>query len=918
MRFSKTDAAVTVPVILLSGLLFYLFWQDINSIAARTDENPLGTIEFKKRSATRRSYTGLNWERLQNYSPVFGGDTIRTAGFSEASIFFDDAASLDLFENTMIKLDFEDAGQDLEFLGGRAFLSGGKNRSILVGNKTITFSEDARVSLLRSGDDISVCVSGGTASIPDGRGADETIRSAQELRMNAVSGEYTIYSYPAELLLPEQDVRLVSVQDGSPHISFGWKVLAADTISGPVRLEIANHSDFLIAESFPAAGNAEDIEREPGVWYWRLADDNGAISPVRRFSLASDHLPEQILPVDNAEYRFRKSPPSIRFSWSEMNSASAYIFEVADGQDFRDPVIRLRTSLAALTIDTLNEGNWFWRVTPVIAAEYTGPVSNPQARRIGLVKRPEMQAPRLNFPVDGNFYELQEINDRGIPFSWTPDQEATGYQIAVAGNSAMDDPLVLLAADSPYCFLNRGNAPVLRNEGTYYWSVRWQDTDGSLSPWSPARRIQGIDGKYAVRLSYPPDGYTIADSLVTNTRFAWKSNVPGRTVFQVALDPDFRNVIYQEDVNAETMLGKNWKPGEWSWRIRTFNADGTVFLETPPSRFTIVEPFNGPALISPPPGTERPFIFRKGDPQTVSWEKTEGADYYSVKILAEGQEKPVFEKSLIAEEKIRLSFDSFPNGVYKACIQGFSVENKMSTRIIGLIRESTFILDKLLPIELVSPAMGEKLEGLDVLRKGINLAWESKYRPDRSFLSVYSDSRMRKRVYGKMNPSEKEVIPSLPEGRYYWKVTGSIGEYDISSRTTGWFRVMAIPPLPGPRLTGPGDKIKYGAEELKKINEIHFSWEAVAGATDYRFAIFRTDNMKDPVFQAERISKTSYTLDDLSVLDKGEFVWTVSAEARNIKGVLIQPGKEAKRNFIIDLPLLEKPDVKSGDKFYGR
>lgn len=917
MKFSRSDAAVTVAVVIFSALLFFQFWKDLNAMAARDGEMSLGSIVFRRGSATRRSPSGMNWERLRNLSPVYRGDTIRTSDFSEAALFFEDGTDLDLFENSMIKLNFAGSEKELEFLGGRISLSGGEGRAVAAGAGTVAFSEGSRVSLSRTGDEISVGVSGGTATLTDAAGRREVIRSSQELRMNAEGGDYEVIEHSAILLQPSQNARLLSLgEDG--EVSFSWEATSPDSLSGAVALELSSSPDFESPESLPLKAGSAGLtaRRKPGVWYWRLRDERGAISGVSRFSLAQDLLPKPILPKDGEEYRYRKIPPAVSFSWSEMENASAYIFEVSAEPEFRKPIIRSRTSLQSLKVGALDEGLWYWRVLPVPAGELLGGGAEPTVRRIHIARRDEMERAVLLQSLDGAFYQLQVMDDRGVPFSWEPQREAAEYQIAVADNPGMDSPKVLLSTEAPYAFLRRGDAEALYREGVFYWSVRWRDAEGNLSPWSPARKLRGIDGTVAVRLSYPPDGYTIADSLMSNTRFAWKSNVPGRTVFQVSRDPGFDDIAYQEDVNMETLLGKNWEPGEWSWRIRTFNVDGTIFLETPPRRFRVVEPFEGPTMLSPEAG--RLYTFRDGDAQTIRWEKIPEADYYTLKLVPAGGGDPMYQQALITSEEVSLSFDDFPDGSYKALIQGFALEKPMSTRQIGLIRENPFSLRKLMPIELVSPTEGEAFEGLSALKRGVPLVWKSKTPPDATTLRVYSDRRMTRSVFLSENGPSAESVRRLPEGRYFWTVTGSFGDFDISARSVGRFIVKPIPPLPPAVLTGPPEDAVYGPEELRTSRRILFSWEAVPGATAYYLAIYARGDREKPVVSAGPLPDTSYLLKDLSVLDKGEFVWVLFGERRDAEGYVEQPGTKAEGLFSILLPALDTPSVKSGNTFYGR
>jgi hypothetical protein len=369
-------------------------------------------------------------------------------------------------------------------------------------------------------------------------------------------------------------------------------------------------------------------------------------------------------------------------------------------------------------------------------------------------------------------------------------------------------------------------------------------------------------------------------------------------------------------VDAETLLGEEWGAGEWYWRIRTFNVDGTVFLETTPRGFRVAEPFEGPEMTLPEP--RRLFTFRDSDMQTIRWEEIPEADHYTLKILPASGSAAVYEQSLITGEEIELSFDEFPDGAYKALLQGFTLESPLSTRRIGLIRESSFALRKLTPIELISPAGGEAFEGLVALREGIHLIWDSKVSPDKTMLSVYSDPSLTQPVYSGENGPRRVTVRPLPAGSYYWKVTGDFEEFDISSRTVGRFTINPIPPLPRPYLTAPPRDIVFGPQRLRTNRRILFSWDAVEGATDYHLRVYAEDDLEHPVLAAGPLAETSFLLEDLSVLDKGTFAWVVFAESRNAEGMVEQPGEEAESAFSIDLPALGEPDMKSGGTFYGR
>ena len=101
---------IAVLLCLCSALYFsYRFYESFfNSLTKH--ETPIATITFKKRVAQRKFADRVVWDRLKQSSPVYNGDTIRTAINSEATLNFQNGASLELQENTLAQFFAKDDG----------------------------------------------------------------------------------------------------------------------------------------------------------------------------------------------------------------------------------------------------------------------------------------------------------------------------------------------------------------------------------------------------------------------------------------------------------------------------------------------------------------------------------------------------------------------------------------------------------------------------------------------------------------------------------------------------------------------------------------------------------------------------------------------------------------------------------------
>jgi len=874
MKLSGSDRAVSAAVLLGAAGLFSLFLMDINAVSIRIGEKELGTVVFKKLTATRKAPSGLGWERMQNNSPVYNADTLRTAGFSEAAVYFDDGTSLDMLENTMLKLNFGGKAKGLEFLEGEISLTGsreGASYDISSAAGSIKLGKDSKATFSREAGTLSVEVTQGSASIVKADGSSQAIAQNQELQIDVKSGQASIVSRPIVPLAPERNGRLLSFSAAEPAadakvaIDFAWQPEAAALSGGQKAaardsaeyvLELSQSKDFETTEATRVSGLATSRELAAGTWYWRVRDGSGDLSPERKFSLDLAASPRPAFPPDGQQYSYRRAKPSVRFAWTAMNEASSYLFELASEPSFAKPVARLRTTTPSFAVDSLGEGLWYWRVSPVHAFTIVGEAPTAQARRFAIAKSPEMQAPSVTAPVDGSLYQIQDIGGNGLDFSWVPEAEAVSYEVVVSKAKDLSSPIATIATKQSYLRLSGEEASPLKRAGDYYWGLRSLDKEGNASPASLGRSLRGIDGSIAVRLSFPPDGYRVADSLITGTRFAWKSNVPTRTAFQLARDSGFEDVAYQESVSADTLIGRAWKTGGYYWRLRTYNADGSVFLETPPRSLEVVEPFAAPSLLKPAAGSN--FYLREHDSASFSWTPVAHADYYTLTLrsAADGYAKPVFEKGFVESASLAYALGELPSGAYKLSVQAFAASSERTTRIIGYIGENAFNYKRVSPIQLASPAEGEHLNGLDARKGKALFAYNIEDRPDEAEVLVSTDSAGSKVVARSSDRSGRAGVGRLDPGTYYWTVAGRISGIDVSAVERVRFQVDPPPPPEPPAIKAPLEGSMFRIQGVA-AQGLGFSWEAEEDAATYELVLSRSKDLSAPF---ARISTTQSAL----------------------------------------------------------
>jgi hypothetical protein len=149
------------------------------------------------------------------------------------------------------------------------------------------------------------------------------------------------------------------------------------------------------------------------------------------------------------------------------------------------------------------------------------------------------------------------------------------------------------------------------------------------------------------------------------------------------------------------------------------------------------------------------------------------------------------------------------------------------------------------------------------------------------------------------------------------------GEYEIYVRNPGGLEtrggtVIVINLLPAPGNLRPALGYRIGIEELRTQTSIVFSWSAVQGANAYIFTLYaETESGRRQITQTAPENRTSWTMENISTLGRGTFVWQVEAVNRSSSGTIEQRGRIGEGTFIIDIPRpgiiqIEEPGILYG------
>ena len=122
--------------------------------------------------------------------------------------------------------------------------------------------------------------------------------------------------------------------------------------------------------------------------------------------------------------------------------------------------------------------------------------------------------------------------------------------------------------------------------------------------------------------------------------------------------------------------------------------------------------------------------------------------------------------------------------------------------------------------------------------------------------------------------------------------------------------------LSAPLNLQPPDRHRIGIEQLRTERNIFFRWQAIPDANAYIVTLYEQTAGGRRQINRVTVTSASWTLENVSVLGRGTFVWQVEAINRNTSDTILRRGRPAEHSFVVDIPLpevqLEKPGVLYG------
>ncbi|MCG8452570.1 MAG: FecR family protein [Spirochaetales bacterium] len=870
----------------------YLFYVELTKTAEITGVIPVGKVVEVQGQAQRRHSQHNRWGSLKGEEAVYDRDAIRTATGSKAVLLLNIPGEVEgertdeitLGADTVIILDLAGEVRSIEFQSGD-LSAAGSGGLVVRAEDTVVAVDDGAVILSREeGLRTEVSVTEGEATVESG-GERTVLDTESVLSIDEERGETRKEQVLAIPTNPRPNSLLLTYGE-KREVNFSWEILTG--WENPV-LEASLNPNFLGNDVFQANGDgATTVELSPGLWYWRLKEQNSNESgPVWSFSLEQERLPKPLAPAEGISIPFRENSPDIPLQWERSWFADAYRVEVASDPNFTNPVLNRVVNGSSLLISNLNEGDWWWRVWPI---HQRGLPENVNQLPIGTfqLEQQETYAP-VQLISPGEEAELLALDVRdGIPFRWKGEDSLGIYRIQVAQDPEFSTPIADVSGTETWKTLLPG-----AQDGEYWWRVEGQSSDGTPIPVSQTRRFTIAPLTGSVELLAPSPGGVEEWEPYAPYTFLWRSAVPGMARFLldrvVNTRTGERSRIIESLVQGERYTAPIPGEGTYVWQVIILDNSGRVLTESPLGDFRLQARFAAPRIEAPRNGSTLDFV---GETELrASWDPVPGALSYRTRLSGpRGYE--VEEELNAVEQSFSLPLSAEPGDyvfevtALKEDAPRQSETTRSSFQINRIVRYAPAIPER--------PFDGQNIDGLTVLRQGVRLSWRQN--PALGRWTVELDNGEVTRLYQTTVPSLQ--LDGLTAGQYRWRVLSrdELGREAPEGPSAG-FRIAELPIPSAPRNLRPGNGENV---DMTGQNSLTFSWTGQETQNTYDLTIYSSDGTT-ALYRETGLRGNQFVLEDLSALSEGSFSWAVRASQEIADVNLVQFSPWTQERFTLSV-----------------
>lgn len=590
----------------------YFLHKELTSRIQKSGGEVIGTITFKKKSASRKYSESVVWEEIAAESPIYNYDSVRTLEYSSAVLSLKDGTRIELDEKTMLVVMLSAKGVDINFdRGGVSAKSGTGDKLITLNSRDATIalnSGDISVNSSDKGTDIALAA--GSAKVEaGGKGVNITSDETATLKDGVVKAEKKRLFTEA----PSHNAIMMTFGNIIP-VSFSWRSEPA----GEVSVEIATDGSFSrIVKSFTSRGRSQVVDMRPGDYYWRLVSGKNRSFPVK-FSIFNDVRPEIITPAMNQRISLGEGGGLLTFRWERSRYASEYEIVIARDREMKDVYSKLTSKVNTISAADLDSGVYYCTARSIYPAGISSGESISGPNRF-TVEKVQFSLARPGLIDPG------PVTTAG-PFTlyWKGVQGAERYTVEIASDAEFKKKVLMSDTQNTFLRVERRI-----DEGNYYWKVaakRGRTSSGSsdIAPLIITKPVQ-------ITLVFPQTG-TVLYNRPEVINFMWKDPNKGyKYLVEVSEKSDFSRLSMNLESDLQNVTGESPGAGSYYWRVVLKDKSGRIMVKSAPGEFSIPAQLRAPLLVTPKnnesiiPGIKNRIKFE--------WRKVASANEYEVEVF---------------------------------------------------------------------------------------------------------------------------------------------------------------------------------------------------------------------------------------------------------------------------------------------
>ena len=629
----KDKLLLLMSAILAAYASYMLVQPEPRTFAGRTISLPIAEVKTYSNIVKKKPVKSLSWESVDSQNKLFQGDQVFTHDDSFAEIVYRDSTSISLLPNTLLKIEENVDGVNLDLKKGFLSLNFTKDAkkkvNLRIGKKNLAISSKNaifQISSIKNKSQITLIK--GKAKIGSGE-ASKFLKNGDSVKIDSNKKEIEITSVD---IFPTSPRMGASIDFIKGPVNFQWKAKVKGKGEVNYKILLSKSPSLKSAKVINSRVNNQKIDYLPsGTYFWKIRSDKGE-GPIYNFKVKRPGTPAHIGPSTNkiVNIAMRKKFAEVNLKW-KGSYPKGFLVSIASGD--KAPRI-IETKNPELTLKDIKISTYTWKVKANDDNAPWGP------SRQFTIKRKNYLKPLL--PILDREIKIISLKDK-VKFEWFG-IKSEDYLFKIYKDKELKEEVFQREVKGTNTSLN------MKTFGEYFWTVSSKKHPELSTP--PTRfAIKAsiaslIAPKTASKYMILKDSYKV--------KFRWKNlglkQYPSE--LQVSMDKTFEEVISKTKVKGTKATLPMDVQGEYFWRIVPTDSDSKNLYSSEERTFTIALPSKPKAPKIP---RKQLLELIKGyniEQYVISWPKVKYGREYVIEIYDKNNLKKRLTRAKVKSTKI--------------------------------------------------------------------------------------------------------------------------------------------------------------------------------------------------------------------------------------------------------------------------